>query len=257
MKAAARTVKKPPSRVVYPESDHMGEHEIQRLIAELLRPLVDRYLARQGKSAHVGADQFIYWEEGNPTCRLAPDVYVLPGVDREVAIASWKTWETGVAPSFALEVVGSDIGKDYLDAPAEYAKLGVSELVVFDPHATATSRTRIRWQVFRRVARRGLVRVEVSQGDRVRSKVLGAWLRSVGAGGALRLRIGTGSEGDTLFPTEAEEERALKEAERAEKEAERAAKEQERAEKEAERALRLEAQAEIARLRELLEGKGR
>ncbi len=246
MKASARSLKKSSPRVVYPETDHMGEHEIQRLIAELLRPLIERFLEHQKKPAHVGADQFIYWEEDNPACRLAPDVYVLPGVDRDVAIASWKTWETGVVPSFALEIVGSDVGKDYLDAPAEYAKLGVTELVVFDPHATSTSRTRVRWQVFRRVAKRGLVRVEVSQGDRVRSKVLGAWLRSLGAGGSLRVRLGVGSTGDTLFPTEAEEERAAKEQERAAKEQERAAKEQERAR-------RLEAEAEITRLKELLD----
>ena len=72
----------------YPESDDMGEHEIHRLIAELLRPLMDRFLVEKRRPAHVGADQFIYWEEGNPTRRLAPDVYVLPGVDRSIAIRS-------------------------------------------------------------------------------------------------------------------------------------------------------------------------
>jgi hypothetical protein len=202
----------------------MGEHEIQRLIAELLRPLLERYLVQQGRPAHVGADQFIYWEENQPTCRLAPDVYVLPGVARDVVISSWKTWETGVVPSFALEVVGSSIQKDYVDGPAQYAALGVAELVVFDPHATSASRNRLRWQVFRRVARRGFLRVEVSQSDRVRSKVLGAWLRSVPVGSSLRVRLGVGPNGDQLFPTEAEEERAG----------------------------RLEAEAEVARLKKLL-----
>lgn len=259
MTTLARPLRKPARGVVYPETDDMGEHEIQRLIAELLRPLLDRYLVKRGRPAHVGADQFIYWEEHNPTRRLAPDVYVLPGVDRHVVIPSWKTWETGIVPSFALEIVGSDITKDYLDGPAEYSKLGVTELVVFDPHATSTSRTRVRFQVFRRVAKRGLVRVEVSQGDRVRSKVLKVWLRSVTVDGSVRIRLAEGPEGDTLFPTEAEAERAEKEAERAEKEAERAEKEAQRAEKEAalaqvdiEREQREAALAEVARLRELL-----
>ena len=138
---------------------------------------------------------------------------------------SWKTWETGIVPSLAVEVAGTDIAKDYEDGPVEYASLGIDELVVFDPHATPSSNTRVRWQVFRRVAKRGLVRVDVSQGDRVRSKALRAWLRAVGGGDTVRVRIAEGEHGDQLFPTEAEAERAAKEAEGAAKEAERAAKE--------------------------------
>ncbi len=250
----------------YPETDHMGEHEIQRLIAEVLRPLLERFLVERGKPAHVGADQFIYWEEGNPTRRLAPDVYVLPGVDRDIAIRSWKVWETGIVPSFALEVVGSDTTKDYEDAPVEYGLLGVRELVVFDPHAVATSRSRVRWQVFRNVPKRGFVRVDVSQGDRVRSKVLGAWLRATGAGDRVRVRIGVGEDGDELYPTELELERAEREAAKAAEETARAAEQSAkaaeeaarvaeraaRAEAEAERAARLRAEAELEELRRKL-----
>jgi len=259
--------RKPATALSYPESDNMGEHEIQRLIAELLRPLMDRFLVERRRPAHVGADQFIYWEEGNPTRRLAPDIYVLPGVSRSIAIRSWKTWETGIVPSLAIEVAGNDIAKDYEDGPAEYADLGVSELVVFDPHALPTSRTRVRWQVFRRVAKRGLVRVDVSQGDRVKSKVLKAWFRSVGTGDAVRIRIAEGEQGETLFPTEAEAERAAREAAEAAREAERAAKEAERAAKEAAEAAKEAAEAakeaaeaakeaaeaEVARLRIVIE----
>ncbi len=217
---------------LYPESDDMGEHEIQRLIAELLRPLMDRFLVERRRPAHVGADQFIYWKEGTPTRRLAPDVYVLPGVDRSIVIPSWKTWETGIVPSFALEIAGGDIAKDYDHGPADYADLGVSELVVFDPHATPTSKTRLRWQVFRRVAKRGLVRVDVSQGDRVKSKVLRAWLRAVGSDSGVRIRIAEGENGEDLFPTEAEAERAAREAAEAARDA---------------------AEAEVARLRLVIE----
>lgn len=240
-------MRKRPIAISYPETDDMGEHEIQRLIAEVLRPLIERFLLERGRPAHVGADQFIYWEEGTPTRRIAPDVYVLPGVDRGIAIRSWKTWESGIVPSFALEIVGSDIAKDYEDSPAEYASLGVEELVVFDPHATPSSKTRVRWQVFRRISKRGLVRVDVSNGDRVKSRVLKAWLRAVGSGDAVRIRIAEGERGDQLFPTEAEAERAAKDAERAAKEAERAAKEVERAAKEVERAAK-EAEREANRI---------
>jgi Putative restriction endonuclease len=231
--------KKTSPALVYPEADDMGEHELQRFIAELLRPLLARFLAERGVVAHAGADQFIYWAEGTPTKRIAPDVYVLPGVPQEIAIPSWKTWETGVAPSFVLEIAGDDYSKDYEDNPVLYDELGVDELVIFDPHARPGSRSRrVRWQVYRRLRGRGLVRVEVSQSDRIRSKLLKAWLRSVGSGDEIRLRLALGTGGDELYPTEAE--------------AERAAKEQERSAKEHERARRVAAEAEVERLRGLL-----
>ena len=251
------SVRKP---TLYPESDDMGEHEIQRLIAELLRPLIERFLIARGRAAHVGADQFIYWEEGNPTRRLAPDVYVLPGVDRGIAIRSWKTWETGVVPSLAFEVAGADIAKDYEDGPVEYASLGVSELVVFDPHATPSSKARVRWQVFRRVGKRGLVRVDVSQGDRVKSKVMGAWFVAVGRGDAVRVRLAEGERGEIMFPTEVEAERAAKEAALEAKEAAVLAREAALADKEAALAGKQAALAdkeaaeqEAARLRNIIE----
>lgn len=191
-------------QVHYPESDDMAEHELQRLIAELLRPLLAQWLAAQGRVAHAGADQFFYWVEGDPGARRAPDVYVVDGVAQDIpAVSSWKVWE-GHAPSFALEVVGDDWKKDYEEAPLDYSAMGAKELVVFDPWATARSRKRVRWQVWRRVRGRGLVRVEASQGDRVASRSLGCWLRAVSELGQPRVRLATGPHGETLVPTAAE-----------------------------------------------------
>ena len=205
----------------------MGEHELQRLIAEMLRPLLARLLTSQAKVGHVGADTFVYWAEGEPGKRVAPDVYVLPGIEQGLAVPSWRLWEIGVKPSFVFEVVSSDALKDYEDAPVLYGEIGVGELVVFDPHAriaqgeTNEGRRRVRWQVFRRVKGRGFVRVESSQGDRIASRSLGCFLRVVGEGAAMRVRVGLGPAGEELFPTEAEAERATAEAERGRAEAER------------------------------------
>src|SRR5262249_23366074 len=151
--------------------------------------------------------------------------YVLPRVRQDFVIRSWKTWETGIVPSFVLEIASDAIAKDYDDNPVLYDELGVDELTIFDPHARPGSRSRpVRWQVYRRLRGRDLVRVEVSQSDRVRSKQLRCWLRATGVGDAVRIRLGAGGRGDDLYPTEAEEERAAKEEERAAKEQARAAK---------------------------------
>ncbi|MEO5729926.1 MAG: Uma2 family endonuclease [Byssovorax sp.] len=189
-------------RTVYPIEDDMGESTLQRFISELLRTLVERWLAERGKATFVGADQFFYWEQYNPTRRIAPAVYVLPGVAPGKAVGVWKVWETGCVPSFALEVVSQDVDRHYLASPARYDRLGVDELVMLDPDH-ALHPTRFLFQVFRK-GKRGLVRVEATNADRVKSKILGCHLRAVGVGDDCRVRLGTGINGETLFPTDAE-----------------------------------------------------
>jgi Uma2 family endonuclease len=196
---------------VYPVEERVGEDILQRLIVELLRPLVQRWLDTRGETALVGADQFIYWKQHDPLRRIAPDVYVLPGVRAGTDVPSWKVWETGVVPSFAVEVVSRDWEKDYVEAPTRYAELGVPEVLVFDPHAAAHAE-RVRFQLFRRVAGRPLSRIEMTQEDRVRSLALGAWVRAIGTGVDTRLRLATDPRGDELFPTGEEAERAAKDA---------------------------------------------
>ena len=198
--------------VRYPSTDHRGQHFLHWAITEALRPLIARWFETRRVKAFTGADQFLYWVEGDPTRRVAPDVYVLPKVDPESVPSSWQLWEVG-PPSFALEVVSRDVAKDDEDAPAEYAAMGAKELVIFDPGATARSRTRVRWQVYRRLARRGFVRVAQTTSDRVEVASLGCWLRAMGEGRDARLRLGTGVGGEELFATETE--RADAERERA------------------------------------------
>ena len=215
-----------PDPTIYPVEDDVGEDMIQRWIAETLRPLLERWLQEQGKVAFVGADQFIYWIQHHPLRRLSPDVYVLPGVDPTTRVRSWKTWEHGFGPSFALEVVSLDWEKDYVDTHEAYDELGVAEVMVVDPdHGRHPER--VLWQVFRRLRGRGLVRIEATNEDRVRSKQLECFLRAVGDGRAMRVRLGVGPRGERLVPTDAERaeagtKRAEAEARRAEAEAKRA-----------------------------------
>ena len=215
-----------PVEPIYPTEDELGEESLQRFVAELLRPLIAAYLHERGLLAFTGADQFVYYKRGDAFSRVAPDVFVLPGVRPGRRIKSWKVWETGIAPSLAIEIVSDDVDKDYLDGPPKYDSVGVQELIVFDPDYEQ-SPERVLFQVFRRLPRRGLTRVEATNADRVRSKVLGCHLRTVGVGEDLRLRLSTGPTGDELFPTPEEAARR-------------------------ERAGRLAAEAEVERLRAAL-----
>jgi len=233
-----------PDPTHYPVEESVPERLLNRDIAVMLRQLIERWLGERGETARVGGDQFIYWVQHEPTRTLAPDVYVLPGVDPLTDITAWKVWETGVVPSIAIEVVGLDARKDYEIGPGRYDELGVEELIVHDP-SYDESRDRMRFQVWRR--RRGeLVRVEHTDSDRVRSSVLGCFLREVGEGSARRLRIATGRRGERLYPSA--EEAARETAER-----ERAARETAERERDAERHAREAAEDELARVRAELE----
>ncbi len=260
-------------RTVYPVKDDMGDPTLQTLISVMLLALLKRWLVLQGKPTFVGMNQFFYWKQFDPSECVAPDIYVLPGVPLSPRVGSWKIWETGKAPSFALEVVSQDVDKDYLIGPPKYDRMGVAELVIFDPDFRESNQ-RVRWQVFRRIKGRGLVKVEATNGDRVRSRVLGCFLRAVGDGAEVRLRLGTGPTGETLFPTDEEareqaeaerdEERAAREqveAEReqakAERDEEQAAREQAEAEREEALAARARAEEELAALRATLAGRAR
>lgn len=241
-------------RVVYPISDDMGEHELQTLMRETLRPLLARLLASKGLDAHAGSDQFIYWEKGNPAACVAPDAYVLPGVPQSRVIASWKTWEErNIVPSLAIEIVTGDVQKDYEEAPARYDALGVRELVIYDTRLDPAPRRIRRWrfQIYRRTAGR-FVRILATDEDRVRLRSLDAWLRVVGEGMERRLRLATGSRGTDIVPTSDEEAHAEAQAAHAEAHAAHAEAHAARMRAEAERARadRLE-----AALREALKSK--
>jgi hypothetical protein len=60
--------------VFYPGGDNMGRSVLQIRICDLLGPLLERWLAQQGRPTFVGGNNFIYFVEGDPTHRNAPDV---------------------------------------------------------------------------------------------------------------------------------------------------------------------------------------
>src|SRR5690349_11637781 len=78
----------------------------------------------------VGSDQFIYFEKGQISQRIAPDLYVLPGVPQVADVPSWKIWESGIRPSFALEICSQNWRKDYITAPELHNQIGTEELII-------------------------------------------------------------------------------------------------------------------------------
>ena len=118
----------------YPSSDGkpMAENDAQRDaimygVAALTRHFRDR------PDVYVSGDLLIYYEEGNPRVSVAPDVFVVFGVEKRPRL-NYKLWEEGRAPAFVLEVASpSTWREDVGPKRSVYARLGVREYWQYDP----------------------------------------------------------------------------------------------------------------------------
>ena len=118
----------------YPSSDGkpMAENDAQRDaimygIAALTRHFRDR------RDVYVSGDLLIYCEEGNPRVSVAPDVFVVFGVEKRRRL-NYKLWEEGQAPAFVLEVASPSTWRDDIGRKRSvYARLGVREYWQYDP----------------------------------------------------------------------------------------------------------------------------
>ena len=125
----------PPAAVDYPSSDGkpLAENDLQaRAILYAFGALRVRYSDRR-RDVYVSADLLIYYEEGNPRVSVAPDVFVVFGVEDHPRM-SYRVWEEGKGPDFVLEVASPNTWREDVERkPGIYAGLGVREYFLFDP----------------------------------------------------------------------------------------------------------------------------
>jgi Uma2 family endonuclease len=86
-------------------------------------------------------NQYLYYEQGNPHKRFAPDVFVIFNVELG-GRDNYKIWEEGSVPSVAFDVstplntkMTSPSTKKEDDGPKKklYAQIGIQEYWQFDP----------------------------------------------------------------------------------------------------------------------------
>ena len=123
-----------PAAVEYPSSDGkpMAESDSQRIP---LTYAVDRlrYHFRNHADVYASGNLLIYYEEGNPRARVAPDVFVVFGV-RNVERSSYRLWEEGKGPDFVLEITSRATWREDQRKKRElYRRLGVREYWQYDP----------------------------------------------------------------------------------------------------------------------------
>jgi len=198
-----RIIFRPP--VYYPESDGepMAETDTHRKQMMYLLDALEDYF-RDDPNVYVAGNLFVYYEEGDPTQVVAPDVFVVEGVpkrDRRI----YQVWKEGKGPDVVFELTSRDTRqKDLGPKKGIYEMLGVEEYFLFDPFGEYLEP---RLAGFRLV---GWGYRQIEDEEPMMSRVLGLELRAEGE----MLRLVDPATGEKLLtPLEAQEARRQAEAE--------------------------------------------
>jgi Uma2 family endonuclease len=121
-------------QIHYPESDGkpMGETDVHiDALIYLREALRDHF--REDPRMYVAGSMLLYYEEGNPTACVAPDVFVVQGVAKGER-RTYRLWEEGQPPAVVFEITsrGSRL-EDLGTKRVVYAMLGVWEYFLYDP----------------------------------------------------------------------------------------------------------------------------
>ena len=126
----------PPVAIDYPESDGkpLAENDAQLHAIHYAFGALRLYYAARA-DVYISADLLIYYEEGNSRVSVAPDTFVVFGVEDRMR-RNYKVWEEGKGPDFVLEVASLNTWREDVERkPGIYAGLGVREYFLFDPRS--------------------------------------------------------------------------------------------------------------------------
>ncbi len=227
-------------KIEYPESDGKPMGETDSHVSAILYLLgALRQFFRRVEQIYVAADMFVYFEEGNPSAFVVPDVFIVKGVAKGLR-RTFKLWEERAAPCVVFEITSrSSRLEDLGTKRALYEDLGVREYFLFDPLEEYLSQ---QLQGFR-LSQGYYQPMPLRPDGTLQSDELGLILRPEES----FLRLVDPTNDAPLLALDEAMDRAHTEAQRAQSEAQRAQFEAQRAQSEAQRADR--AEAEIARLR--------
>lgn len=119
--------------IFYPSSDGtpLAESYLHLYAILVTLEVLTQYLA--GQQATVLSNQFLYYSQGYPRLRVAPDVMVIFNV-APGGRDNYKTWEEGQVPSVIFEMTSTGTkNQDQEFKRTLYEQLGVTEYWLFDP----------------------------------------------------------------------------------------------------------------------------
>ena len=93
----------------------------------------------------VGADMFLYYEEGVPSSVVAPDVFVVTRTHKRHLRNIFQTWVEGRVPELVLEVMSrTSVHRDTVEKYELYRRLRVREYWMYDPTVEGFLNPRLR-----------------------------------------------------------------------------------------------------------------
>jgi len=230
------------TEVHYPETDGKPMAETETHLDQMM-DLIHclRKWFRDDPQVYVAGNLLFYYEEGDPQASVAPDVFVVRGVEKHRRRV-YKLWEEGKGPDLVIEITSRSTKlEDLGNKKALYAEMGVREYLIHDPLGEWLTPALALY----RLKGREYVPIEAGA-ERLASEVTGLEFDIVEG----FLRVFDPATGKML-PTSGEEGDVRTEAEMARAEAEMARAEAER-ERDRETEARREAEAEVERLRRQL-----
>ena len=177
--------------VEYPDSDGqpMAETDIHRdEMHDLITALGRRY--RDVPDVYVSGNLFFYYVQGDPRAVVAPDVFLVKGVEKKRR-RTYKLWEEGRVPSLVIELTSdSTQDEDLSKKKLCYERLGIEEYFLHDPYQDYLNPP---LQGFRLVSGR-YSRIAAEADGSLRSLTTGLLLRTEGK----RLRLVDAATGEPL-----------------------------------------------------------
>ena len=96
----------------------------------------------------VGADMFLYYEEGVQSSVVAPDVFVVTQTHKRHLRNIFQTWVEGRVPELVLEVMSrTSVHRDTVEKYDLYRRLRVREYWMYDPTVEGFLNPRLRGYV--------------------------------------------------------------------------------------------------------------
>jgi hypothetical protein len=239
----------------YPSADGEPVAETYDHLYALLTTLevLKQYLA--GRQATVLANQFLYYSQGFPKLRVAPDVMVIFDVSPG-GRDNYKIWEEGQVPSVIFEMTSPGTKEqDEVFKKTLYEQLGVKEYWLFDPKGDWLQEQLRGYRLHRGTYEP----IEDNRSEplqlrlQVEGQLIGFYREDTGEKLLLPEELTQALQQEVLARQQAEE-RAEQERQRAEQERQRAEQERQRAEQERQRAEQAEAQ--VQQLKERLRSLG-
>jgi Uma2 family endonuclease len=225
----------------------MAETDIHIDALIYLREALKDYF-RDDPWIYVAGNMLLYYEEGNPAACVAPDVFVVRGVEKHER-RIYKLWEENRPPTVIFEITSRSTRLEDLGTKrALYALLGVQEYFLYDPLGEylrpPLQGYRLEGGEYQRIAS--------PDGENLISTALGIELRVEGT----RLYVVQAATGERLLtPAEAYEARRAVEAQAAQEAAARRAAEARAAQEAAARRAAEARAAQEAAARQALEAR--